>query len=81
MTNAVEHGHRDDPGGPVTLHAAATADQLEVNVVDSGSWKTPDPVASAHRGRGIMLMRGLMDEVVIEPGPGGTAVRMRCTIT
>ncbi|MGX9788646.1 SpoIIE family protein phosphatase [Mycobacterium sp. MMS18-G62] len=80
MANAIEHGHRDRAGGAVTLSATAVADQLRLQVTDTGSWKPPDPIASTHRGRGITLMRGLMDEVIIDPGPDGTTVRMRATI-
>jgi PAS domain S-box-containing protein len=80
MTNAIEHGHRDRPGGPVALYAATVGDRLELTVADSGTWKPPDPAGSSLRGRGIMLMRGLMDEVSIAPGAEGTTVRMHATI-
>jgi anti-sigma regulatory factor (Ser/Thr protein kinase) len=62
----------------VTLRATALADRLHVTVVDTGSWKTP--VAAAHRGRGIALMRGLMHDVTIEPDAGGTTVHMQARI-
>jgi anti-sigma regulatory factor (Ser/Thr protein kinase) len=80
MTNAIEHGHRDRPGGAVALYAATLGDRLEVTVADSGTWKPPDPAGSSLRGRGIMLMRGLMDEVRIAPAAQGTTVRMHATI-
>ncbi|WP_327138774.1 SpoIIE family protein phosphatase [Nocardia sp. NBC_01327] len=76
--NAVEHGHRDRPAGVIRLRATALADQLWLRVADSGSWKNPDPDATArgHRGRGITLMRGLMQRVTIVPGRSGTTVEM-----
>jgi anti-sigma regulatory factor (Ser/Thr protein kinase) len=80
MTNAIEHGHRDRPGGAVALCAATLGDRLELTVTDTGTWKPPDPAGSPLRGRGIILMRGLMDEVDIAPGAQGTAVRMHATI-
>ncbi|MEV6071296.1 SpoIIE family protein phosphatase [Nocardia sp. NPDC052001] len=80
--NAVEHGHRDRPAGVIRLRATALADQLWLRVTDSGTWKNPDPVATAvgRRGRGIALMRGLMDRVTIVPGRTGTTVEMYARI-
>jgi anti-sigma regulatory factor (Ser/Thr protein kinase) len=81
--NAVEHGHRNTDGGVVRLHATALAETLRVTITDNGSWKNPDPVATAegHRGRGIMLMRGLMQDVTITPTSTGTTVDMLARIT
>ncbi|MDY6997223.1 MAG: SpoIIE family protein phosphatase [Actinomycetota bacterium] len=76
LANAIEHGHRDDPGGTVRLHAVVVADRVYVTIVDTGSWKTPQPVASRHRGRGLQLMRALMQDVTIESLPAGTTVHM-----
>lgn len=81
LANAIEHGHRHsstDTASRVTLRATAVADQLDVTIVDTGTWKTP--VEAAHRGRGIALMRGLMHDVSIEPQAGGTTVHMRSRI-
>ena len=84
VANAIEHGHRhltkspEGTAGTVTLRATALADRLHVTVVDTGCWKTP--VAAAHRGRGIALMKGLMHDVTIEPDAGGTTVRMQARI-
>ena len=80
MTNAIEHGHRDRPVGVGRPCAATLGDRLELTVTDTGTWKPPDPAGSPLRGRGIMLMRGLTDEVDIAPGEHGTALRMHATI-
>ncbi|NYV77905.1 SpoIIE family protein phosphatase, partial [Streptomyces sp. UH6] len=74
--NAVEHGHRDHPGDPVRLCAAAGADEIRLTVEDSGRWKPPRPEDSRHRGRGIALMHAMMQEVAVTPGEAGTTVRM-----
>lgn len=74
--NAVEHGHRDAPGGTVRLRAEARADRLYLSVADSGRWKPPEPEAAPHRGRGLALMRALMQHVTVTPGAGGTTVAM-----
>lgn len=80
LANAIEHGHRDRPGGTVTLRAVALADRLDVTVVDTGVWKPVHFDPAAHRGRGIELMRALMSDVAIEPGDGGTTISMSARV-
>ncbi|GGW60530.1 histidine kinase [Streptomyces lucensis JCM 4490] len=78
--NAVEHGHRDAPGASIGLRAEASAHRVRLTVADSGRWKEPQPEANPLRGRGISLMRKLMDHVTIEPAPAGTTVDMHTRI-
>ncbi|WP_310740214.1 SpoIIE family protein phosphatase [Microbispora sp. H10885] len=78
--NAIEHGHRDAPGRTVRLRAVATAGDLYLTVADSGNWKPPRPEANTHRGRGVALMRALMQRVTIRPGAAGTTVDMHTRI-
>ncbi|MGV9598235.1 SpoIIE family protein phosphatase [Streptosporangium sandarakinum] len=74
--NAIEHGHRHAPGDIVRLRAEAFVDNLRLTVADSGRWKLPQPEANAHRGRGVALMRAMMQQVTITPSPSGTTVDM-----
>jgi anti-sigma regulatory factor (Ser/Thr protein kinase) len=78
--NAIEHGHRDSPGATIRLRAETFVDSLRLTVIDSGRWKTPQPEANAHRGRGTALMRALMEQVTITPGSTGTTVDMQTRI-
>ncbi|WP_434097290.1 SpoIIE family protein phosphatase [Streptomyces pharetrae] len=78
--NAIEHGHRDTPGEAVRLRAEALVDNLRLTVADSGRWKTPQPELNTHRGRGVTLMRAMMQQVTITPGPSGTTVDMQMRI-
>jgi PAS domain S-box-containing protein len=78
LANAIEHGHRVLTEGNISLRATALADRVHVTVVDAGSWKPP--VAAAHRGRGIALMRALMQDVVIQQRASGTTVHMHTRI-
>lgn len=78
--NAIEHGHRHAPGETVRLRAEAFADNLHLIVADTGRWKTPQPELNAHRGRGVALMRAMMQQVTIVPGPSGTTVDMHTRI-
>jgi serine phosphatase RsbU (regulator of sigma subunit)/anti-sigma regulatory factor (Ser/Thr protein kinase) len=81
VANAIEHGHRDGRVGTVTLRATAMADSLHVTVVDTGAWKTPRPGADLTRGRGVKLMRALMQDVSIHPDATGTTVQMYSRIS
>lgn len=80
LANAIEHGHRDRPGGAVSLRATVLADRIHVAIADTGVWKPPKVDPAAHRGRGIALMRALMQDVSIEPGEHGTTINMHARI-
>jgi PAS domain S-box-containing protein len=81
VSNAIEHGHRDRPDGIVSLRATAVVDRLQVTIVDTGAWKQPRKVADISRGRGITLMRGLMEDFTIHSDDVGTTVDMYARIT
>ncbi|WP_249999403.1 SpoIIE family protein phosphatase [Actinoplanes sp. M2I2] len=78
--NAIEHGHRQLPGGLIRLRAAVTAHDLHLTITDSGLWKTPQPADNPHRGRGFALMRALMSEVTVTTGAAGTIVGLQARI-
>jgi serine phosphatase RsbU (regulator of sigma subunit)/anti-sigma regulatory factor (Ser/Thr protein kinase) len=68
--NAVEHAYR--PGRhSFELDATCDRGRVRVTIRDRGRWRPP---RGAHRGRGVMLMRGLMDSVDIEHTETGTTV-------
>ncbi len=84
LLNAVIHGNREDPGKRVYLRLRCRADgEVLMAIRDEGagfeSGSVPAPTALEHRmsthGRGVYLMRALMDEVSFEEG--GTVVHMR----
>ena len=84
LSNAVLHGDRLDPCRLVQVHCRCELSRgVSMVVTDQGSGfdpnKIPDPSAvgnlDANHGRGIFLMRWLMDEVSFECG--GTEVHMR----
>ena len=69
--NAIEHAY---PPGPAALEVSASvSDQSEIviRVRDFGSWRPP---RGSHRGRGMVLMRGLMHSVDVDSGAAGTVV-------
>jgi len=78
IQNAIEHGHGLTRRS-VLVTLARSDDTVEVTVRDEGSWRAP---RKDTRGRGLPLMRALMDSVDVEPGEGkrGTVVTMRRTL-
>lgn len=81
VANSIEHGHRERLEGTVSLRATAVADRLHLTVADTGSWKPPQSDPNSNRGRGIMLMRALMQDVTIEPSETGTTIHMQTRIS
>ena len=82
--NAVLHGNAYDPGKKVTLAFEQGEDGLTIVVRDQGKGvdvdSIPDPLAPENlmkqSGRGIFLMRSLMDEVQIQASEAGTEVKL-----
>jgi serine/threonine-protein kinase RsbW len=74
VANAIEHGYRGDPSGVVEVAATVLPGAIEVVVHDRGTWR-PQRTDSA-RGRGLALIRELMDHVSVDR-QGGTTVTMR----
>ena len=69
--NAIEHAYGGAPGA-IHLTLDHRAEALEITVEDHGSWRTPtlDP----ERGRGLEIMRSLMQDASIEHESGRTRV-------
>ena len=71
--NAVEHAY-----GPSEARFRVTAQaeegEVTVEVHDHGAWR---PQRDPRRGRGLGVMRRLMDEVSVNSSDGGTNVRLR----
>jgi anti-sigma regulatory factor (Ser/Thr protein kinase) len=59
----------------------AVVDGLQVSVIDTGVWKTPRQVVGENRGRGISLMRCLVQDLSIHSNDGGTTVHSYARIT
>jgi anti-sigma regulatory factor (Ser/Thr protein kinase)/putative methionine-R-sulfoxide reductase with GAF domain len=72
--NATEHAYPPTQGH-FDVEAVHDGDHVEIRISDAGSWR---PEEDRDHGRGLMLMRGLADEVSIERGdPDGTVVTLR----
>ena len=71
--NSIEHAYGLAPG-VVELHARPTArTTVTVEIRDFGSWRAP---RGTHRGRGLLLMEGLTDDVEVVRTGDGTTVEL-----
>lgn len=86
VVNAIVHGNRRDPDRTVQVQLARDGEDLVIRVADQGAGFDPagvaDPLLPENLlrpgGRGLLLMRALMDEVGHRPGmTGGTVATLR----
>jgi len=83
LANAIIHGNHENPGKHVHVRCRCEPGEISIAVKDEGRGfnvdKIADPTAPENNGsvhgRGIYLMKALMDEVRFEDG--GAAVHMR----
>ncbi len=84
--NAVLHGNEYDPARHIEVSLENTGEDLKISIADEGRGfdpeKVPDPLAKENilrgTGRGIFLIRSLMDEVhfrQLHPGTEMTLVK------
>ena len=72
-TNAIEHAGAAG-GAPFEVSGRLREAEVEIEVSDEGRWRPP---REGDQGRGLALMRALMDTVEVSPSPQGTTVRLR----
>jgi anti-sigma regulatory factor (Ser/Thr protein kinase)/putative methionine-R-sulfoxide reductase with GAF domain len=75
--NVVEHAYGPG-GGTVSVRMTSRPPQVRAVVRDTGRWRAP---RGEGRGRGLMLMRGLSDDIRVERTETGTEVVLRRTLT
>ena len=83
VNNIIRHAHQDRPDAVVQIHCFLLPDGIEIHLLDQGEpfdiTAVPhmDPGELRVGGRGVFLMRSLMDELSCEPrGEGGNTLRM-----
>jgi PAS domain S-box-containing protein len=71
-TNAIEHA---GAGGdaPFEIGGQASGGDVRIAIRDYGAWRAP---REGDQGRGLSLMRALMDTVEVTPTPEGTTVML-----
>lgn len=88
VNNAVSHGNKNDPEKTVTLDLDCAGSEIVVTIEDEGGGfnpdKLPDPLAPENllkpSGRGIHIMKSLMDKVEFAFTRRGTKTTMRMKI-
>ncbi|HKP89512.1 MAG TPA: SpoIIE family protein phosphatase, partial [Thermoleophilaceae bacterium] len=70
--NAVEHAY-GAADADVEVAATAAGGTVRVSVRDSGRWRPP---RGGDRGRGVDMMRALMDDATVAHGDDGTTVEL-----
>jgi anti-anti-sigma factor len=74
--NAAEHAYQGSEAGPMAVTAHVDVDGvLTVIVRDEGTWRPPDR-DPGDRGRGLLIMRQLVDTVMFEEEERGTTVTL-----
>ena len=85
MINAIQHGNKSDPTKEASLKITSDGEMIEIIVEDEGRGftleKVADPTDGANllkpSGRGILIIRSFMDEVILsEREGGGSRLRM-----
>lgn len=86
--NAIVHGNQKDPRKKVIIHFQVTEKQIVAEVKDEGKGFNPDKVSNPLKpenimkesGRGIFILKSLMDSVSFHFSPKGTTIRMTLKI-
>jgi len=73
--NAIEHAYRAAPSEPIEVELHRDDDVVVITVTDGGTWRLDG--VEGDRGRGIMIMRAVMDDVDIRTDEHGTVVTLR----
>jgi anti-sigma regulatory factor (Ser/Thr protein kinase)/putative methionine-R-sulfoxide reductase with GAF domain len=71
--NAIEHAYPPDSRS-FRVQATKEGEEIVMRVRDWGQWRPP---RGTHRGRGMVLMKGLTDSVEVDSGDTGTTVTLR----
>lgn len=71
--NVVEHAYGPATSGELRVQARVERDEVVVVVADDGRWRQRRPAGG---GRGLELLRAVVDRLDIDPGPDGTTVTL-----
>jgi serine/threonine-protein kinase RsbW len=84
LVNAIKHGNRMDRAKKIHISYQVTPERLEVNIADEGPGFDPDDVPDCMAaenlerpcGRGLLLIRHYMNEVIFHP-PGNRVTMIK----
>lgn len=78
-TNTIQHAYPDREPGRVELHYSVEDGLVRIVVEDSGVGPTDTPSdgrGEREGGMGLSIIRSLVDELELEPGPEGNGTRV-----
>jgi len=84
VNNAIIHGNRNDSSKKVTIRFTVLDNGLSIEVIDEGEGYDPEAVADPTTperlmdvsGRGLLIIRHLMDDVTLFNPENGNGIRM-----
>lgn len=84
VNNAILHGNKSDPKKKVCVRCLVNKDSIVVSVTDEGGGFDPSTIPNPldeqnllkESGRGVFLIRSMMDRVDFHPTEHGTTVEM-----
>jgi|WetSurMetagenome_2_1015567.scaffolds.fasta_scaffold13063_6 serine/threonine-protein kinase RsbW len=85
VNNAIIHGNKSNPNKIVTVCCIVDTQSLTIRVKDEGEGFNPDTLQDPRdeknlmkeSGRGVFLMRSLMDKVIVRHLKSGSVVEMK----
>ncbi|KAB0669764.1 ATP-binding protein [Oryzomonas sagensis] len=85
MVNAIKHANAADPSKEIQIRISVSDQEICIKVYDSGQGfdltSVPDPKFEAdqlgEKGRGIFIIRSLMDSVEYKKADGGNVLEMK----
>jgi anti-sigma regulatory factor (Ser/Thr protein kinase) len=78
VNNSIEHAYRDSPG-TIEINLAHAGESLELLIKDQGVWR--EPVTTPTRGRGLRIIKNLMESAEVTDTGAGTRVMLRQKLT
>ena len=78
-TNTIQHAYRDGDAGRVELRYEVEDGLVRITIEDSGVGPSDErPVNRGERegGMGLAIIRSLVDELELQPGPEGRGTRL-----
>lgn len=81
VANIVDHAYTDNLDGPgaVRLTARRSHDVVLITIADDGRWRAA--TGEPHRGRGLPLIRLLVQNVHLTHTPTGTVMYLRTALS
>ncbi len=84
FNNAIVHGNKLDPAKKVEVEIEVTTIDIQIVIKDQGTGFDPERLADPRdpenllkeNGRGVFIIKSLLDQVDYFPSPNGTTVKM-----